>query len=153
MVSAINQNEDSIQMMMAQLYSKMNAADTDGTAGLSKDELSSVNAGGDDLSNMFLKSLTSQYDKLDEDKDGQLNASEISKALPQEPQLGPPPGMNLDGSDDVVSQMAEKFLQNKSDNSIKDSVKDLASSFVQKLIDSYKNGGLSDLTSNLSSIV
>ena len=225
MVSKISGNDDTMQLLMAQLYSKMNAADTDGTSGLSKNELSSVDAGDDVGGSAFLKSLTDQFDELDTDKDGQLSSSEISKAKPQEP-MGPPPGMNLDDSDDSSTSFIDSLLKaytqdndsngdgsisaaelvSKNSNGIKsesisdfisdnfdnydtnsdgalskdelktamhdaikssaksensgdsemnsgETFKNMAASFVQKLLDSYKDGSLSSLTSELSTSV
>lgn len=138
MVSSISSNsDDSIQLLMAQMFQKMKSADTDGIAGLSKDELSSIDSSNDVGGSAFLKSLTDQFSSLDADKNGQLSSEEISKARPSEP-MGPPPGMDLSSS--TENKMSE----------LGDSLGDLASSFLDKLISTYKNSGLSDLASSLN---
>lgn len=157
MSSSINSTaQDAIQLMMQQMYQKMNAADTDGTAGLSKAELSSIDAGNDQGGAAFLKSLTEQFNSLDADGDGQLSAQEISNAKPLSEPLGPPPGMNIDsnGSTDstgsisssgnFLETMLEKLLaklsgENDSDStSNSDKVSSLTSS-----ADTDKSGSLS----------
>lgn len=151
MSSSINSTaQDAIQLMMQQMYQKMNAADTDGTAGLSKTELSSIDTGNDQGGVAFLKSLTEQFNSLDSDGDGQLSAQEISNAKPLSEPLGPPPGMNIDSSDSTGSTgnfletILEKLLaklsgDNDSDSaSNSDKVKSLTSS-----ADTDKSGSLS----------
>lgn len=107
MVSTIsNTATDNIQLMM-QMFQKMKAADTDGTNGLSKSELSSIDSGSDTSGAAFLKSLTNQFDSLDADKNGQLSASEIATAKP--PEGGPAARSN--SSTDSIEQLLEKLLQ------------------------------------------
>lgn len=105
MVSTIN-NNNSIQLMMAQMFQKMQTADTDGTKGLSKDELSSIDSGSDVGGAAFLKSLTNQFDELDADGNGQLSESEIASAKP-------PEGEPVSGSKkrDSIEELVEKLLQ------------------------------------------
>ena len=141
MVSSIDSKDDSMQMLMMQMFQKMKTADTDGTKGLSKDELSSIDAGSDVGGSAFLKSLTDQFDTLDADGNGQLTSDEIAKAHPREP-MGPLPGMNLSSS---ASSSSENKL-----SELGDSLGNLASSFLDKLINTYKDGGLSNLTSSLN---
>lgn len=105
MVSTIS-NDVNIQQMM-QMFQKMKAADTDGTSGLSKSELSSIDSGSDVRGADFLKSLTNQFDSLDADKNGQLSASEIATAKP--PEGGHAAGSN--SSTDSIEQLLEKLLQ------------------------------------------
>lgn len=130
MVSDINSTaDDSIQLMMAHMYQKLNKADTDGTAGLSKSELSSIDA-DNKTGAAFLKSLQEQFDALDKDGDKQLSSNEIASLKPNNP---------LSTQD--VSSLA---------SSAGESLGRLTTSFVQKLLDSYKNGGLSSLASSIN---
>lgn len=136
MVSSIgNTATDSIQLMMAQMYQKLNAADTDGTAGLSKDELSSIDAGDDKGGSAFLKSLSSQFDSLDADGNGQLSASEIASAKPHAGQMGPPPGMTIDGccsKDETASTDATN-----SASATATSVEQWLEKMLQSVVDSF----------------
>jgi len=101
MVSSIsNADSDVVQLMMAQMYQKLNAGDTDGIKGLSKDELSSINSSNDVGSSAFLESLTEQFDSLDADRNGQLSANEIASVKPPSEPMGPPPGMSIPGNED-----------------------------------------------------
>lgn len=128
MVSSISSSDDDVQQMMALMLQSMNAADTDGTSGLSKSELSSINAGDDAGGSAFLKSLTDQFDSLDADKNGQLSSEEISDAKPPTEAMGPPPGMAIGSSDN-----------------------DDASSFVSDLLDAMDSSDATDETASSSS--
>ena len=113
MVSSINGTDDeSMKQMMALMFQKMGAADTDGTKGLSKSELSSIDAGDDSGGSAFLKSLSDQFDELDTDANGQLSSDEIAKAKPPEP-MGPPPGLAIESSDDSssYSDLLEQIIE------------------------------------------
>src|SRR5574344_665015 len=99
MVSSISDSDSSLQTMMMQLMQKMSSADTDGTEGLSLNELSSVDAGDDVGGAAFVKSLEDQFDTLDADGNGELSSEEMANAKPPEQPMGPPPGMNLNSSD------------------------------------------------------
>lgn len=104
MTSSISMNSsDNIHLLMAQMYQKMNAADTDGIKGLSENELSSISSNDDSGSNAFLKSLSDQFDSLDSDGNGQLTTQEIASAVPPKGQMGPPPGMSIESSGDSSS--------------------------------------------------
>lgn len=128
MTSSISSTaQDSIQLMMQQMYQKIGAADTDGTAGLSKDELSSIDSSGDVGGSAFLKSLSEQFDTLDVDGNGQLSTEEISSAKPSEP-MGPPPGLPIadsstDSSDmsDLIEKLMESLLEKLSESYESDS--------------------------------
>lgn len=135
MTTSIN-STDSIQLMMMQMYQKINAANTDGVSGLSKKELSSVNAGDDVGGAAFLKSLTEQFDALDKNQNGQLSAQEIFPPNALNGQMGIPPGLNLS------SNSSNSFNLNGTFGDLKD--------FAQKLINSYKNGGLSGIASSVN---
>lgn len=117
MVSSINAAESSIQQLMLQMYQKMSAADTDGIAGLSKEELSSIDVGNDVGGAGFLQSLTAQFDKIDANGDGQLSAEEIAFAKPSKEPLGPPPGLELTstGSSESTDNIMEKILKKLSE--------------------------------------
>lgn len=135
MVSGIsNTATDSIQLMMAQMYQKMNAADTDGTAGLSKSELSSIDTGDDKGGSAFLQSLSSQFDSLDADGNGQLSASEIASAKPPSGPMGPPPGMTISG---CCSSDETSSTDSTSSTSAKDSIEQLLEKLLQSLLDSF----------------
>lgn len=142
MVTGINSaNSGEMQLMMAQFYQKLNAADVDGTKGLSKDELSSIDtsdAGG----SAFLKSLTDQFSKLDADSNGQLSSSEIAQAKPSVRPMGPPPGLNLESTDeaDVTGSVSSTdttsaATSTDSDESIKELLQKLMSEIFEKLAD------------------
>lgn len=219
MVSSINgNNDDSIQALMMQMMQNMSAADTDGTKGLSLEELSSIDTQNDVGGAAFLNSLKEQFESLDADGNGQLSSDEISQARPPEP-MGPPPGMNLEKSDDLFDNLIDAlsesldsdesngvssselasantkssdFIENiinnfdsydtnsdgelsqdemknamkeqtsgtesttaKASNDSKleelgESLGNMASVFLQRMINSYKDGGLSSLTSSLN---
>lgn len=107
MVSTIGSAaSDSVQMMMAQMFQKMQSADTDGVKGLSKSELSSIDSSNDAGGTAFLKSLSSQFNELDADGNGQLSQSEIASAKP--PEGGPDQSGNLKSK---IEDLLEKLLQ------------------------------------------
>lgn len=111
MVSSINSQDDSnMQQMMALMFQKIGAADTDGTKGISQAELSSIDAGDDAGGSAFLKSLSEQFDALDADGNGQLSSDEIAKAKPPG-QMGPPPGLELGASEESSSVTKDLFEQ------------------------------------------
>lgn len=134
MVSSISSTaNDSIQLMMAQMFQKMNAADTDGTAGLSKAELSSIDSGNDFVGSAFLKSLSSQFDSIDADGNGQLSASEIASAKPPSGPMGPPPGLNLDSMDSTSSTGSTA-----SANATAKSIENWLEKMLKELVDSFE---------------
>jgi len=98
--SISSSNSSQIQELMAEMRKKMSDANTDGTDGLSKDELSSVDAGDDVGGANFLSSLQKNFDKIDSDSDGQLTDGEIEAAKPKGPPMGPPAGMFIE---DMIS--------------------------------------------------
>lgn len=118
MVSSIDYaDSNAVQLAMAAMYQKLNAANTDGIAGLSKDELSSIDAGSDKGGSAFLKSLTDQFDQLDADGNGQLSGKEIASAKPKG-QMGPPPGLEIGSTnsssssnsiDDIIKKLLKKL--------------------------------------------
>lgn len=136
MVSSISgsSGSDYIQQLMTQMLKNMSAADTDGTKGLSKAEISSISAGEDKGGENFLKELSSNFDKIDTDGNGQLTGEEIKSARPPRGQMGPPPGLmdaltsaDTDGttglSTDELSSIDSKgnkgqssFIQNLTEN-------------------------------------
>jgi Ca2+-binding EF-hand superfamily protein len=150
MVSSIGSNAgaSSIQQMMAEFQRKLQSADTDGTAGLSKEELSSIDTGDDKGGANFLKTLTENFDKLDSDGNGQLSESEIKAAKPPKP-MGPPPGMMIEdffsSSDtDGVSGLSKNELSAvdaSSDPGEANFVKNLTENFDK--LDTNKDGQLS----------
>lgn len=78
MVSSIGSAEiSSMQDILSLMYQKINAADTDGTTGLSKDELSSIDSFEDVGGSQFLKTLKDKFDELDTDANGELSTEEI----------------------------------------------------------------------------
>lgn len=144
MVTGINSaTTGEMQLMMAQFYQKLNAADTDGTKGLSLDELSSVDTTKDAGGTAFLKSLTDQFSKLDTNGDGQLNSSEMSQAKPPAPPMGPPPGLDLGTSKTTASTKtgstgtteATSKTSSTQDESIEQMLKKLMSEIFEKLAD------------------
>lgn len=122
MVSGIGSAEiSSMQEMMALMYQKMNAADTDGTAGLSKDELSSMDSFEDVGGSQFLKTLKDKFDALDTDANGELSSEEIfvskdaMKAGIQE-SLDANSAKNQNNSpeseESIIDKLKEAFLRN-----------------------------------------
>ena len=96
MVSSISSNDLSdIHQAMLEMYQKMGAANTDGNAGLSKSELSSIGSTSDIGDSSFLKSLTAQFDEIDTDRNGQISGKEISEIKAIQGAMGPPPGMEI----------------------------------------------------------
>lgn len=134
MVSGVNGvNSDSVKQMLADIYNKMSVADIDGKAGLSMSELASVNTDGDVNTAAFQKVLTEQFDKLDADKDGQLSQSEL-----------------LNSSITVTPTISATTSNSAGQtNNSSTSFGNLAESCIQKLMNSYKNGGLTSLLSSL----
>lgn len=144
MVSSISSNaSDSIQLMMAQMYQKLNAADTDGIAGLSKDELSSIDSSDDKGGSAFLQSLSSQFDSLDADGNGQLSASEIASAKPPCGPMGPPPGMTIggccstDSTDSTNSADSTSAASSTSSTDTTSSIEQWLEKMLQSLLDSF----------------
>lgn len=143
MVASIGSSDSNMQMLMAQMYAKMNKADTDGTSGLSKDEMSSIDTSDDVGGAAFLQSLNDQFSTLDTDQNGQLSSDEISKAKPTQQQdapMGPPPGMMIEGLDSSSS------TSSSSDSSSSDTYSDLLNSLVDSItssLDTNKDGTVS----------
>lgn len=132
MVSGINSvDSDSVKQLLADIYNKMSVADTDGKAGLSKSELASVNSNGDVGTAAFQKVFTEQFDKLDADKNGQLSQSELQSS-------------NLSVTPSVTDSLNTAATSGISGTSFGK----LAESCIQKLMNSYKNGGLTSLLSS-----
>ena len=77
----IGSSSNQIQQLMAEMMKKMKSADTDGTSGLSKNELSSINTDNDPGGARFLKELSKNFDKIDSNSDGQLSKSEIDEVI------------------------------------------------------------------------
>lgn len=145
MVSSISSTAtDSIQLMMAQMYQKIGAADTDGTAGLSKDELSSIDSSSDAGGTAFLQSLSDQFSQLDTDGNGELSSSEIALAKPPSSgPMGPPPGLDI-GTTDDTSKTSSTTASNSTDStnstessSTKDLIEQLFEKLMKALSDSF----------------
>jgi len=158
MVSSINNGgSDNMQLLMAQMFQKMNAADTDGVSGLSKSELSSIDTGSDKGGTGFLKSLSDQFDSLDADGNGQLSSDEIASAKPQgPPPMGPPPGMTIDSSDSDSDSLTgsvsstdstdstgstDSTSSTSSSNSMESLIENLLEKLLASLSQSYGQGG------------
>lgn len=142
MTASINATDsDSLQMMMMQMYQKINAADKDGISGISKKELSSIDMGDDVGGAAFLKSLNEQFDALDKDQNGELTAKEILPQNLQNSQMGPPPGLEIASSQS--DSLADKFGSGNFFGN--------AAAFAEKLLHAYKgSGGLTNLASALN---
>lgn len=173
MVSAINgyDNDDMLQLMLNNIQPKLDKADTDGVKGLSMDELASVDAKDDS----FLITLKEQFSKIDTDTNGQITTEEIKNSLSAQTQgqMGPPAGMQIQTSDgteqEYVSSLLNSlknrhlqsgknsFLQTLENNGVMDNLKnvagDMAGSFVNKLISTYKNGGLANIASSVANVL
>lgn len=136
MVSGVNSvDSDSIKKMLADIYNKMSVSDIDGKAGLSQSELASVNPGNDVNTAAFQKILTEQFDKLDVDKDGQLTKSELLNSS-----ISVAPTVTDPSSSTAPSAQASASTPNFAG---------MAESCIQKLMNSYKNGGLTSLLSSI----
>lgn len=146
MTTSINcSDSDSIKQMMALMFQKMKAADADGTSGLSKSELSSIDAGEDFGGADFLKSLNAQFDSLDADGNGQLSTKEIASAKPLSGPMGPPPGLNITSDEDSTDLTGSVATTKTNDTTASAaSTGDLLASLLEKLLkalsDSYPKG-------------
>lgn len=132
--------DDNIQRMMSLMF---NSADTDRISGLSKAELSAIDTSGDVNGTEFINSLMDQFDQLDTDKNDQLSIKEIESAKPTEP-MGPPPGLN------IVSENTTNNGNNANQDSFGNFFGNASAAFLQKILNSYKNGGLSSVLSSLN---
>lgn len=164
MVSSTSATSGGIEQLMMAMYQKMNAADTDGITGLSKDELSSIDTGNDVGGTAFLKMLNDKFDSLDADGNGELSGSEIAAARPHRGHMGPPPGLQLESSDssdstnsmgsikDMIENVFDKALESMSEGLDKLSSADSANmaDSLTKSADKDNNNSLS--ASELSSI-
>lgn len=153
MVSSLGSTaEDSVQLMMAQISQKLNATDKKGVNGLSKEDLSSIMTGSDQLSgSAFIKSLSDQFDQLDADKNGELSVNEISSAVAQMGPMGIPPGMSIESSEDAESGTltgaASKVTSGKVEESVTgsestdstDSAKDLMDKILKSFLESFSD--------------
>lgn len=153
MVSSISGNSGMIamqQMMIAAMQKKMQEADTDGKQGLSKEEISSVEAINDKGGSHFLNALSQNFDKIDGDGDGQLSKDEIKAAEPSKPPMGPPPGMMMQGpppSGDAESALTETYDELDTNEDGEVSIQErIAGQDAEK--DSSQKTGLSETKSN-----
>lgn len=124
----------SIQQIISEMYKKMKAADTDGTTGLSKKELASIDANDNIVGSAFLQALTEQFDKLDADKNGQLSQNDMEIAISKQfshPEIA---GITNNNNSGNFGSMLGKFSE----------------SFIQKLLSNYKSSDLKSLASSLS---
>lgn len=108
-VSSIASNND-IQLMMAQMFSKMNKADNDGVKGLSLEELTSIDTSNDEGGAAFIKSLQEQFETLDANSDGQLSQEEMSYTKPTQDKLGMPAGMEFSEEVDAYQQLINSLM-------------------------------------------
>lgn len=140
MVSGIGSNSSSISMqqLMAAMMSKMSAADTDGTEGLSKSELSSITAGDDKGGANFLNTLSKNFDKIDSDGNGQLSANEIKAARPSRGQMGPPPGLGLDSTESTDSTSSTDSTNSTSSTDSTNLMEALFKKLLKALEDSFE---------------
>lgn len=136
MVSGVNGvDSDSVKKMLADIYNKMSVSDLDGKAGLSKSELASVNPNGDVSTAAFQKVLTEQFDKLDTDADGQITENELLNS-----NISITPAISASSTAPTLGAQSMTSSTNFAS---------LAESCIQKLMNSYKNGGLSSLLSSI----
>ena len=108
-VSSIASNND-IQLMTAQMFSKMNKADNDGVKGLSLEEVTSIDTSNDEGGAAFIKSLQEQFETLDANSDGQLSQEEMSYTKPTQDKLGMPAGMELSEEVDAYQQLINSLM-------------------------------------------
>lgn len=147
MVSSISNNSTEIQKLMAQMMQSMKKADTDGTSGLSKNELASVDSSGDVGGSAFLKSLSDQFDSLDADGNGQLSASEIASAKPTQEPMGPPPGLSIDSDKKTSTSDSSSSTTEATGTTSSSSIEDLIAKMIEELMDKINNS-ISQSSSN-----
>ena len=136
MVSSISGSAglNAIQQLMAEMQKKMKAADTDGKAGLSKEEISAIGTEGDNGGANFLNALVENFDKFDKNGDGQLSKDDIKSLKPPVHRpMGPPPGM-----------MMEDFVSSDTDGTTGLSKNEISA------IDAGGNKGKADMINNLT---
>jgi len=103
------------QNLINQMIQKMKSADTDGTKGLSKSELSSIDTGTDKLGSSFLDSLVKNFNTIDADNNGELSAAEMNCPKLLNQQMGLPSGMTIedyfseDGNDGTSGLSKDEF--------------------------------------------
>lgn len=142
MVNSISSSDENMQSLMIKMFQKIGAADTDGINGLSKNELSSINAGNDKRAAAFLKSLNEQFDALDTNENGQISSEEFASAKPPcaSGQMGPPPGMSISSikdSSETLTGSVNSTQNSSSSASSEPSASDLIASLLEKLLESF----------------
>lgn len=128
MTSSISSNASFAQSYMDKMYEKlMDKTSTDGTAGLTKDELSSLgnsnkSVDGTEIGgSTFFKALSEEFNSLDKNEDGKLTADEI-------------PTVNITKVTDPSSEMATK-----SGTSTSSSLEDMMKTCFDYQSENYKD--------------
>lgn len=138
MVSSLSSSNSSyLQELMAQMMNKMSAADTDGTAGLSKTELSTIDTGDDQGGNGFLKALQNNFKKMDTDGNGELTSEEFEAAKPPKGKMGPPPGMSIENLTSTGDKDGVEGLSKDELSSINTNDKNGTANLIDNLIENF----------------
>lgn len=140
MVSCIGAEAANMHQLMAEVMQKMNAADTDGVKGLSKDELSSITSVSGSGGNSFIESLNQRFEEIDGDANGQLTFDEIAKSKISEEPMGPPPGLDIDSeqAEELDKTLVGKTEQTSSETSKENMLDKIIQALVDAFTDSYK---------------
>lgn len=148
MVSQIGSAASSSMQFIPEIFQKLGAADVDGKSGLSKSELSTINAGTNAEDTSFLETLSEKFDELDTNKDGQLSAEEIATAMPQEP-MGAPPGFELEASKETQAIGASEAEKSSTEELLEKIKEALVNSFA----DSYAKNDSDEDAKTISSLL
>lgn len=152
MVSKIgNLATDSIQLMMSQMMQKMTTADADGSKGLSKSELSSIDTNDGSGGAAFLKSLSDQFDALDTNGNGELSANEITKAKSPLCTINLPEGFTLEPKSEDISDSSSTSTTDSTTSCCSNSnetIQDLIQKIMLKVTESLTNNTDSDKNKN-----
>lgn len=127
----------------AKVKTLLSKADTDKNGKLSLDELSSFDSGDDVQMAKFVKDLKEKFTKYDSNGDGLLTSSELIAAIPKKQ-------FTEQEMASLAESMSNDDLSSTTSNSLfNSSFGDSTSLNVQKILNSYQNGTLSDLPSTL----
>lgn len=126
---------------LAQILDKLNSINTDGSKGISKNELNAIGEETD-----FTKTLLECFDSIDKDKNGELTSEEITTQLSTYGQLGVPAGLEIEDAsesfmDKIGSLLKDKFDLNKDGTLSKGDLKiaEDRSPLIKNLMNSFED--------------